>query len=51
MLLPRLSAVAEVAWTAADRKDWDDYRRRVAREAHAWRRAGIAFHESPQVEW
>ncbi|MFD4994345.1 family 20 glycosylhydrolase [Cellulosimicrobium cellulans] len=51
MLLPRLSAVAEVGWTAPDRKDWDGFRRRVAREAHVWRRAGIAFHESAQVDW
>ncbi len=51
MLLPRLSAVAEVAWTAPDRKDWDDYRRRVAHEAAAWRRDGLAFHPTPQVEW
>ncbi|SIQ73612.1 hexosaminidase [Cellulosimicrobium aquatile] len=51
MLLPRLSAVAEVAWTAPDRKDWDDYRRRVAREAHAWRRSGTPFHPSEQVDW
>ncbi|MGN7702441.1 family 20 glycosylhydrolase [Cellulosimicrobium sp. 22601] len=51
MLLPRLSAVAEVGWTAPERKDWDGFRRRVAREAHAWRRAGIAFHESAQVDW
>ena len=51
MLLPRLSAVAEVAWTAPDRKDWDDYRRRVAREAHAWRRTGTPFHPSVQVDW
>jgi hexosaminidase len=51
MLLPRLTAVAEVAWTAPERKDWDDYRRRVAVEAATWRRAGTAFHESPQVDW
>jgi hexosaminidase len=51
MLLPRLSAVAEVAWTAPERKDWDDYRRRVAREAAAWRRDGVAFHPTPQVDW
>ncbi|MCB7136989.1 family 20 glycosylhydrolase [Cellulosimicrobium marinum] len=51
MLLPRLSAVAEVAWTAPDRKDWEDYRRRVAVEAASWRRDGRAFHPSPQVDW
>ncbi|WP_255371750.1 family 20 glycosylhydrolase [Cellulosimicrobium sp. CUA-896] len=51
MLLPRLSAVAEVAWSAPGRKDWDDYRRRVAQEAAAWRRDGLAFHLTPQVAW
>ncbi|MBE7699724.1 family 20 glycosylhydrolase [Oerskovia sp. Sa1BUA8] len=51
MLLPRLSAVAEVAWTAPERKDWEDYRRRVVTEAATWRRDGLAFHETPQVDW
>jgi hexosaminidase len=51
MLLPRLTAVAEVAWTAPGRKDWDDYRRRVVHEAAAWRRDGTAFHPTPQVDW
>lgn len=51
MLLPRLSAVAEVAWTAPARKDWEDFRRRVAVEAGAWRRDGRAFHPTPQVDW
>ncbi|MBD5786574.1 family 20 glycosylhydrolase [Cellulosimicrobium terreum] len=51
MLLPRLSAVAEVAWTVPERKDWDDYRRRVAVEAASWRRAGTPFHPTTQVDW
>lgn len=51
MLLPRLSALAEVAWTAPERKDWEDYRRRVVTESATWRREGLAFHETPQVDW
>ncbi|MBD8079003.1 family 20 glycosylhydrolase [Cellulosimicrobium arenosum] len=51
MLLPRLSAVAEVAWSAPARKDWDDYRRRVAVQGAAWRREGLPFHPTPQVDW
>ncbi|MFE4465000.1 family 20 glycosylhydrolase [Oerskovia sp. NPDC056781] len=51
MLLPRLSAAAEVAWTAPERKDWEDYRRRVVSEAATWRREGLPFHETPQVDW
>ncbi|WP_062077367.1 family 20 glycosylhydrolase [Demequina globuliformis] len=51
MLLPRLTAIAEVAWTAPERKDWESYRARVAVAAAAWRRAGLAFHESAQIDW
>lgn len=49
MLLPRLAAVAEVAWSSS--ADWDGFRERVAPHAAAWDRAGLAWHRSPQVEW
>jgi len=29
MILPRMSALAEVVWTPKDKKDWDDFKRRV----------------------
>lgn len=51
MLLPRLAAVAETAWTPASGKDWRSFRARVATEAAAWRRDGTAFHPTPQVDW
>lgn len=44
MLLPRLAAVAEVAWTPADRRDLADFRRRVAWLSRAWDAAGLAWH-------
>lgn len=49
MLLPRLAAVAEVAWSSSP--DWESFRARVAPHAAAWDRAGLAWHASPQVEW
>ncbi|MBL0885543.1 family 20 glycosylhydrolase [Myceligenerans indicum] len=51
MLLPRLAAVAEAAWTPQEGKDWQVFRRRIAVEAGAWRRDGAAYHPTPQVEW
>jgi len=51
MLFPRLCAVAEVAWTPQDARDWDDFRTRVAREAPRWEAAGIAYTRSPQIDW
>lgn len=51
MLLPRLAAVAEVAWSQPGAKDWESFRRRVAVEAGAWRRDGASYHPTPQVDW
>lgn len=51
MLLPRLAALAEVAWSSPERRDWADFRARVARHGSVWDRAGLAWYASPQVDW
>jgi hexosaminidase len=51
MLLPRLAAVAETAWTRPEAKDWESFRSRVAVEAGAWRRDGATYHPTPQIDW
>ncbi|MGN8244890.1 beta-N-acetylhexosaminidase [Cellulomonas soli] len=51
MLLPRLAAVAEVAWTAPERRDWDGFRERVAGQGAFWDRLGLSWYASPQVRW
>jgi len=51
MLLPRLAAVAEVAWTAPERRDWEDFRTRVAHHSDLWNRIGLRWYASPQVDW
>jgi hexosaminidase len=51
MLLPRLAAVAETAWSRPEAKDWESFRNRVAVEARAWRREGVTYHPTPQIDW
>ncbi len=51
MLLPRLAAVAEVAWTPRERRDWDDFAARVAAHGAYWDAEGLAWYPSPQVDW
>jgi hexosaminidase len=51
MLLPRLAAIAEVAWSAPEQRDWEDFRARVARQAPFWERLGLPYYPSPQVDW
>ncbi|WP_275006334.1 family 20 glycosylhydrolase [Promicromonospora iranensis] len=51
MLLPRLAAVAETAWSRPAAKDWESFRSRVAVEAGTWRREGSTYHPTPQIDW
>ncbi|MFC8943498.1 family 20 glycosylhydrolase, partial [Streptomyces griseoincarnatus] len=51
MLLPRLAAVAEIAWSPQGAKDWESFRSRVAVEAATWRREGAPYHPTPQIDW
>jgi len=51
MLLPRLAAVAEVAWSPAGGRDWEDFRVRVAGQARWWDEGQLAWYPSPQVDW
>lgn len=51
MLLPRLAALAEVAWTPRDARDWDDFAARIAAHGPYWDAHGLAWYPSPQVDW
>ena len=51
LLLPRLAAVAEVAWSPAASRDWVGFRDRIAGQAHSWDHAELAWYRSPQVDW
>lgn len=51
MAFPRLAAAAEVGWTAAERRDWDDFRSRLAAQAPLWTQLGISYYPSPQIDW
>ena len=51
MVLPRLPAVAEVAWSRRDARDWAGFRVRLAPHALRWDAAGTAYHRSPAIPW
>ena len=42
MLLPRLAAVAEAAWTPQSGRDWSGFATRVGALARVWARGGLA---------
>ena len=51
LLLPRLPAIAEVGWTAAAAKNWENFRARIAGHAPRWQLLGVNYYASPQVAW
>ncbi|MEU8659255.1 beta-N-acetylhexosaminidase [Actinoplanes philippinensis] len=51
LTLPRLPAVAEVAWSPRDGRDWQSFRERLAAFGPRWTAGGINFHRSPEIDW
>jgi hexosaminidase len=51
MIVPRLPAIAEVAWTPASSKNWESFRSRIAAHAPRWRLLGVNYFPSPEVAW
>jgi hexosaminidase len=51
MLFPRLPGCAEIGWTPREKRDWEEYRLRLANHGGRLAAMGIKFHRSPQVTW
>jgi hexosaminidase len=51
LLMPRLPAVAEVAWTPQRVRDWENFRVRLSAHAPRWNYLGVNYYRSPQIPW
>ena len=51
LAFPRLAAVAEVAWTRQDDRDWGSFRERLGMQASRWAALGINFYPAPEIPW
>jgi len=51
LAFPRLAAVAEVGWSAADRRGWESFRGRLGAHGPRWVALGVNFYRSPQIPW
>lgn len=51
LAFPRLAESAEVAWSAANRRVWPEFRARLGAQAPRWTALGVNFYRSPQIEW
>ena len=51
MAFPRLIGIAEIGWSPALGRDWDEYRQRLAVEGLRLQRWGVNFYHDPGVNW
>jgi len=51
MAFPRLPGAAEIAWSPAAARKWEEYRTRLGAQAQRWSALGINAYWSPTVEW
>jgi hexosaminidase len=51
LVFPRLSAIAEVAWTKKERRSWDSFSKRIPSHGKRWDIQGVGFYKSPKVNW
>ncbi|WP_192349895.1 family 20 glycosylhydrolase [Algoriphagus sp. Y33] len=51
MAFPRLTALAEVAWSSNERRNWEDFQKRIAIQGKRWDIKGVGFYRSPKVNW
>ena len=51
LAFPRLAALAEVAWTKKDKRNWEDFSTRIPVQGNRWTIQGVDFYKSPRVDW
>jgi hexosaminidase len=51
MVFPRLAGIAEIGWSAADGRDWNEYKLRLAEHGLRWNAWNLNFYRSPQIPW
>jgi hexosaminidase len=51
MAFPRFAGAAEIAWSPAASRQWDEYKMRLAAQAARWSVLGINYYRAPSVPW
>ena len=51
LVFPRLAGYAEIGWTPASLRSWEEYRTRLASHGKWMESMGIHFYRSPRIDW
>jgi len=51
MVFPRLPGYAEIGWTPAASRNWEEYKVRLGKHGERFKAMGIDFYPSAVVPW
>jgi hexosaminidase len=51
LTFPRLPGIAEIGWTPATLRAWDEYKVRLGAHGKRLEAMGVNFYRSPKVSW
>jgi hexosaminidase len=51
MAFPRLPGIAEIGWSPAAGRRWDEYRLRLAAQGKRMDALGVNFYRAPEIKW
>lgn len=51
MVFPRLPAIAEIAWSPKNARNWEGFSKRIVWHGQRWEAQGKNFYRSPKVDW
>ena len=50
MLLPRLSGIAEIGWSPAKLRNWEEHKVHLVGHEFHWKKMGLNFYRSPEID-
>ncbi|NNC70590.1 MAG: family 20 glycosylhydrolase [Flavobacteriaceae bacterium] len=51
LAFPRVIGYAELGWTVQENRNWEDYKKRLAKQKSFLDRMGVNYHRSPLIDW
>jgi len=51
LAMPRLAAIAELGWSPAQPRDWEQFRLRLGAQGPRWTAMGVNFYRAPEIPW
>lgn len=51
LAFPRLAALAEVAWSTKENRNWESFASRIPFQGARWSIQGVNFYKTPTIDW